>query len=145
GLAATGQVTDGVAQLVRGTRTTPSGAAVLRFAPVLGHRFTVPRSSADAPTSHMGAALLAALRCSLIGSPCLVPRPMHRPPTWELRSSLRCGARSSVHRASFLGRGTDLHHGTCAPRLAAVLALESVDPGGAAAALALAVHRTPQI
>src|SRR5437879_6430743 len=30
----------------------------------------------------------------LIGPPCLVPRPVHRSATRELRSSLRCGARS---------------------------------------------------
>src|SRR5437870_6001082 len=60
-------------------------------------------------------------RTSLIGSPCLVPRPVYRSATWELRSSLRCGAHSSVHRASCLGRCTDLPHGSCAPRCAAVL------------------------
>src|SRR5213075_934674 len=64
--------------------------------PRLAHQCTVTRPSAAAPIGHMGAALLAALRCSLISAPCLVPRPLHRSATWELRSSLRCGARSSV-------------------------------------------------
>jgi hypothetical protein len=41
------------------------------------HRFAVPRPSAGASICPMGAALLAALRCSLIDSPCLVPRPAH--------------------------------------------------------------------
>src|SRR5207248_6952941 len=73
--------------LVRRTDTPLEGTAP-------AHRSTVPRTSAGAPADHMGAALLAALRCSLTGPPCLVPRPVHRPTTWELRSSLRCGARS---------------------------------------------------
>src|SRR5438552_9366004 len=45
---------------------------------------------------------------SLTGPPCLVPRPVHRSATWELRSSLRCGAGSGppclvprpVHRSA---------------------------------------------
>src|SRR5207248_3300878 len=101
--------------LVRRTDTPLEGTAP-------AHRSTVPRTSAGAPADHMGAALLAALRCSLTGPPCLVPRPVHRPTTWELRSSLRCGARSPVHRASYFGRCTGRPHGSCAPRCAAVLA-----------------------
>src|SRR5438876_5197787 len=37
--------------------------------------------------------LRSSLRCgTCLGPPCLDPRPVHRSATWELRSSLRCGA-----------------------------------------------------
>src|SRR5712691_4128659 len=76
-----------------------------------------PRSSDAAPPCHMGA---ARLRCASVlahRSTVLVPRTLHRPATWELRASaaLRCSLTGPP--SSFLGRGTALPHGSCAPPL----------------------------
>src|SRR5438067_7878882 len=87
------------ATIARSSLTRSHGASGLRVGSSSSRGRLLYSAGGTGPVSWSGHAspglpFPLPVSASLIGSPCLVPRPLHRPATWELRSSLRCGARS---------------------------------------------------